>query len=193
MYAAEFGSTGANVTSRFHQLFAGNTCRPVKSSFSATPVGGLPAGAGVRCGEVGASFEPQPTSAQRPTKQTRRARRIAIPPRLGVQDFGRGEVCARASSRSFVVAKRASAALQAASREGRQRYTALRRPQELFEIGVGWRTRAGVAVFGPGPIGGFVSSCQWSMYHSVESGPTPSSGGLNAESPRVNNQSLCPE
>src|SRR6185503_12754439 len=46
--ACECGSTGAPDTSRFHQLFAGNTCRDEKSSSRITLSTPDPPGAGAR-------------------------------------------------------------------------------------------------------------------------------------------------
>ena len=37
MIAVEVGSSGAALTSWFHQLVDGNTCRPTSGSFSTTP------------------------------------------------------------------------------------------------------------------------------------------------------------
>jgi hypothetical protein len=59
MYAFDWLSSGAPFTSWFHQLSAGKSARPLKSSFSATPVEGVDGVDGVLgpLGDVGPEEE----------------------------------------------------------------------------------------------------------------------------------------
>src|SRR3989304_4220501 len=82
MKDSESRSTGARVMSTFHQLSAGNTCRPAR--FSPTAAGpGAPSLEDVGLGATGLSFPPPHRAAiAAPSPVTRNSRRLKREARL---------------------------------------------------------------------------------------------------------------